>query len=66
MATKKKKAKGKVKAVEKKMNKALGKKKKKVPVPPESLAMCIRSKTPQRSSPASHTRSKRKLPDLNL
>jgi len=67
MATEKKNAKGKVKAVEKKKNKAAGKKKKKeVPVPPESPAMCTRSKTPQRSSPASHTRSKRKLPDLNL
>ena len=63
----KKNAKGKVKAVEKKKNKAAGKKKKKeVPVPPESPSMCTRSKTPQRSSPAAHTRSKRKLPDLNL
>lgn len=67
MATGNKKAEGKVKAVEKKKNKAAVKKKKKeVPVPPESPAMCTRSKTPQRSSSASHTRSKRKLPDLNL
>lgn len=68
MATEKKQAKGKANAKEKKKNKAAGNKKKKeaVPVPPESPAMCTRSKTPQKSSPASHTRSKRKLLDLNL
>jgi hypothetical protein len=42
------------------------KKKKMVPVPPDSPAMATRSKTPLNQSPAAHTRSKRKLPDLNL
>ena len=54
-------AKGKAKAARKK-------KKKKVSVPHDSSAMGTRSKTtPQKDSPASQTRSKRKvpLPDLN-
>ena len=59
-ATKGKKAKEKAKAVG-------NKKKKIISVPSDSLAMGTRSKTPQKQSPASHTRSKRKLPlpDLN-
>ena len=60
--TTKKAAKGKAKAARKK------KKKKKVSVPHDSLAMGTRSKTiPRKDSPASQTRSKRKLPlsDLN-
>ena len=58
--TKEKKAKEKAKAVG-------NKKKKIISVPSDSLAMGTRSKTPQKQSPASHTRSKRKLPlpDLN-
>jgi hypothetical protein len=59
-ATKEKKAKGKAKAASKK------KKKKEVSVPHDSPAMGTRSRTPQKHSPASHTRSKRKLPDLNF
>ncbi|WVZ79434.1 hypothetical protein U9M48_027013 [Paspalum notatum var. saurae] len=60
--------KGKGKAAGKGKGKAKeqGKKKKKIPVLPDSPAMSTRSKTPQRQSPAAHTRSKRKLPDLNL
>ncbi|CAN6198603.1 unnamed protein product [Urochloa humidicola] len=62
-----KKAKGKAKTAEK--GKKTGKKKKnQVPAPYDSPAMSTRSKTtPQKHSPASHTRSKRKLPlpDLN-
>jgi hypothetical protein len=42
------------------------KKKKMIPVPPDSPAMATRSKTPLNQSPAAHTRSKWKLPDLNL
>jgi hypothetical protein len=41
-------------------------KKKKKMVPADSPAMATRSKTPLNQSPAAHTRSKRKLPDLNL
>ncbi|CAN6163845.1 unnamed protein product [Urochloa humidicola] len=62
-----KKAKGKTKAATKK--KSTSKKKKQVAVPPDSPAMGTRSKaTPQKHSPAAHTRSKRKLPlpDLNI
>jgi hypothetical protein len=55
----KKKAKGKAKAQGKT-------RKNKVSVAPDSPAMSTRSRTPQRQSPAAHTRSKRKLPDLNL
>ena len=66
--TKEKKAKGKAKTVG--TEKTIGKKKKKqVPVPHDSPAMGTRSKTtPHKDSPASHTRSKRKLslPDLNV
>ncbi|WVZ59241.1 hypothetical protein U9M48_009422, partial [Paspalum notatum var. saurae] len=60
--------KGKGKAAGKGKGKAKeqGKKKKKIPVLPDSPAMSTRSKTPQRQSPAAHTRRKRKLPDLNL
>ena len=36
-----------------------------VAVPPNSLAMATRSKSPLKQSPAAHTRTKRKLPDLN-
>jgi hypothetical protein len=57
-ATKEKKAKGK--------SKAASKKKKEVSVPHDSPAMGTRSRTPQKHSPASHTRSKRKHPDLNF
>jgi len=47
--------------------KAQGKKKQQqVTAPPYSLAMGTRSKNPLRQSPAAHTRSKRKLLDLNL
>ena len=66
--TKEKKAKEKAKTE----GKAATKKKKKknqVPVPHDSPAMGTRSKTtPHKDSPASHTRSKRKLslPDLNV
>ncbi|PVH64127.1 hypothetical protein PAHAL_2G194700 [Panicum hallii] len=48
--------------------KAAGKKnKKEISVPHDSLAVRTRSKIPQQDNPASHTRSKRKLPltDLN-
>ena len=48
--------------------KAAGKKKKKIiSVPHDSPAMGTRSKTSQKQSPTSHTRSQRKLPlpDLN-
>lgn len=55
----KKKAKGKAKAQGKT-------RKNKVSVAPDSPAMSTRSRTPQRQSPAAHTRSKRKLPDLNM
>ncbi|CAM0152741.1 unnamed protein product [Urochloa decumbens] len=63
--TKLKNAKGKGKAAPKKKKKSSSKKSQ-VPVPHDSPAMGTRSKTPQ--SPASHTRSKRKipLPDLNF
>ena len=59
--TKEKKAKGKAATKKKKKNQ--------VPVPHDSPAMGTRSKTtPHKDSPASHTRSKRKLslPDLNV
>jgi len=46
--------------------KAQQKKKKQVTAPPDSPAMATRSKDHLRQSPAAHTRSKRKLPDLNL
>jgi hypothetical protein len=49
--------------------KVAGKKRKKeaVPAPHDSPAMGTRSKTTTNNSPASHTRSKRKiLPDLNV
>ena len=66
--TKEKKAKGKTKTVG--TEKIIGKlKKKQVPVPHDSPAMGTISKTiPHKHSPASHTRSKRKLslPDLNV
>ena len=66
--TKEKKAKGKAKIVG--TEKTTGKlKKKQVLVPHDSPAMGTRSKTnPHKHSPASHTRSKRKLslPDLNV
>ena len=59
--TTKKAAKGKAKAAGKK------KKKKEVSVPHDSPAMGTRSKTtPRKDSPASQTRSKRKLPLPNL
>ncbi|PAN47280.1 hypothetical protein PAHAL_9G249000 [Panicum hallii] len=59
-STREKIAKGKAKTAGKK-------KKKEVSVPPDSPAMGTRSKTPQKDSPTSDTRSKRKLPlpDLN-
>ena len=57
--TEQKKDKTKVKA-------QVNKKKKMVAVPPDSPAMATRSKTPLNQSPVAHTRSKRKLPDLNL
>ena len=41
------------------------KKKNMVLVPPDSPAMATRSKTPLNQSLAAHTRSKRKLRDLN-
>jgi hypothetical protein len=55
--------------IEQKMDKRkakaqVNKKKNMVPVPPDSPAMA--SKTPLNQSPAAHTRSKRKLLDLNL
>ena len=60
--TTKKAAKGKAKAAGKKK-----KKKKEVSVPHDSPAMGTRSKTtPRKDSPASQTRSKRKLPLLDL
>ncbi|CAL4888506.1 unnamed protein product [Urochloa decumbens] len=62
-----KKAKGKTKAAAKKST--TKKKKKQVAAPHDSPAMGTRSKTtPQKHSPAAHTRSKRKLalPDLNI
>jgi hypothetical protein len=37
-----------------------------VPMPPDSPAMATRGKTPLNQNPAAHTRSKKKLPDLNL
>jgi hypothetical protein len=55
----KKKANGKAKAQGKT-------RKNNVSVAPDSPAMSTRSRTPQRQSPPAHTRSKRKLPDLNL
>lgn len=36
-----------------------------VAVPPNSLATATRNKSPLKQSPATHARSKRKLPDLN-
>jgi hypothetical protein len=63
-----KKAKGKAKAAGKN-NGSPKKKKKQVAVPHDSPAMGTRSKTtPHKHSPATHTRSKRKLPlpDLNI
>ncbi|KAJ1259335.1 hypothetical protein BS78_10G146100 [Paspalum vaginatum] len=42
------------------------KKKKEIPVLPDSPVMSTRSKTPQRQSPAVDTRSKRKLPVLDF
>ncbi|CAN6324900.1 unnamed protein product [Urochloa humidicola] len=55
------------KKVTKGTTKATGKKKKKqVLVPHDSPAMGTRSKTPQKDSPSSHTRSKRKLSLLDL
>ncbi|CAN6325678.1 unnamed protein product [Urochloa humidicola] len=62
-----KKAEGKAKTTEK-GKKTAKKNKNQVPAPHGSPAMSTRSKTtPQKNSPASHTRSKRKLPlpDLN-
>ncbi|KAJ1274637.1 hypothetical protein BS78_05G076800 [Paspalum vaginatum] len=63
----KKKAPGKKKAEGKK---APGKKKaegkKKILVLPDSPAMSTRSKTPQKESPAAHTKSKRKLSEFDL
>jgi hypothetical protein len=52
------KAKGKAVNKREKMKKQVG-------VPPDSPAMSTTSKTTSQS-PALHTRSKRKLPDLNL
>ncbi|CAO2165015.1 unnamed protein product [Urochloa humidicola] len=63
-----KKAKGKTKAAAKKKSTSKNKKKQ-VVVPHDSPVMGTRSKTtPQKHSPAAHTRSKRKLalPDLNM
>jgi len=54
-----KKGKRKTKAQEKK-------KQHQVTTSTDSPAMGTRSKNPPRQSPAAHTRSKRKLPDLNL
>jgi hypothetical protein len=60
------KGKGKAAGKGKGKAKAQGKKKKEISVLPDSPAMSTRSKTPQRQSPQAHTRSKRKLSDLNL
>jgi len=56
-----------VKKKGKRKAKAQGKKKKQqVTTSTDSPAMGTRSKNPLRQSPDAHTRSKRKLPDLNL
>jgi len=56
-----------VKEKGKRKAKAQGKKKQQqVTASTDSLAMGTRSKSPLRQSPAAHTRSKRKLLDLNL
>jgi hypothetical protein len=59
-STKKRKAQGKAQGNAKKQKAAMESKKQEL-VPPQSPAMCTRSKTPTPNSPAMGTRSKRKI-----